>query len=56
MEAKRYTDELGLEVLVKGAIASHVLSDSIDVWAVGATSEIGDETLEKMTGLLEDTS
>ena len=54
MEAKRYADELGLEVLVKGAVAGHVLSDSIDVWAVGATSEIGDETLEKVTGLLED--
>ena len=54
MEAKRYTGELGLEVLAKAAVAGHVLDDSVDVWALGATSAIGDDTLEKVTGLLED--
>ena len=54
MEAKRHTNELGLEVLAKAAVAGHVLGDSVDVWAVGATSAIGDETLEKVTGLLEE--
>ena len=54
MEAKRCSDKLGLEVLAKAAVAGHVLSDSVDVWVVGATSAIGDNTLEEITGLLED--
>jgi hypothetical protein len=55
MEAKRYDDKLRLETLAgKVILGGHVLEGRVDVWALGATSEVGDETLAKLTDILED--
>jgi hypothetical protein len=55
MEAKRYRDKLGLEDLAgKAVLAAYFLQEKVDVWVVGATSEVGDVTLEKLTLILED--
>jgi hypothetical protein len=55
LECKRYDDALTLEDLAgKVTLAIHELGDVIDLWAVGATSEVGDVTEKKLSALLEE--
>ncbi|MEF3696309.1 hypothetical protein [Desulfolutivibrio sp.] len=55
LECKRYKDDLRLEDLVgKVEIARHELGGDIDVWALGATSEVGDGTLAYLADILEE--
>ena len=55
LECKRYKDDLRLENLVgKVEIACQELGGDIDVWALGATSEVGDDTLMRLRGRLEE--
>lgn len=55
MEAKRYSDKLRLETLAgKAVVGGHVLDGIVDVWALCATSEAGDDTVQKLTHILED--
>jgi hypothetical protein len=54
LEAKRYDSDLRLEELAgKVVVAGSELEGRIDVWALGATSNVGDGTLAKLTGILE---
>ena len=54
MEAKRYReDELRLELLAgKVFVAAHLLE--IDLWVVGTTSAVGDNTVDKLRSILEE--
>jgi hypothetical protein len=55
IEAKRYDGDLRLENLAgKATIAAYALGGRMDVWALGATSEVGDDTLAKLTQVLEE--
>lgn len=55
MEAKRYSSSPPLEDVVgKSAVGGHALADAIDVWVLGCTSEVGDETLARLRSILED--
>ena len=55
IEGKRYDGDLRLEDLAgKVVVAGYALEGRIDVWALGATSEVGDETLAKLTDILEE--
>jgi hypothetical protein len=55
MEAKRYGDSLRLEdVAGKIWIASNELAPDIDLWALCATSEMGDSVLAKLEQMLEE--
>lgn len=54
LEAKRYDSSLRLEDLAgKGWLAAHALGGAVDVWAVGATSEVGDDTVRQLAGMAE---
>ncbi len=54
MEAKRYSDALTLEKLAgKATIAAIDLAGDIDLWVVGATSEVGEGTVRKLQAVLE---
>lgn len=54
IEAKRYDGDLRFEDLAgKATIAAYALAGRIDVWVLGATSEVGDDTLAKLTQVLE---
>ena len=54
LEAKRYDDNLRLEDLAgKAVVAGYSLEGQADVWALGATSEVGEGTLAKLTEILE---
>jgi len=53
LEGKLYTNDLRLEDLAgKVTVACHKLGGNIDVWALGATSEVGDDTLANLTEML----
>ncbi|MDQ7832867.1 MAG: hypothetical protein RDU30_14135, partial [Desulfovibrionaceae bacterium] len=53
LEGKLYKNNLRLEDLVgKVAVARYALGGDIDVWALGASSEVGDETLADLTKML----
>jgi hypothetical protein len=55
MEAKRYSNSPTLEeVAGKAVVAGNILSDTIDLWILGCTSEVGDDTIAKLTAILED--
>lgn len=55
IEGKRYDGDLRLEDLAgKVVVAGYALEGRIDVWALGATSEVGDDTLAKLTDILEE--
>ncbi|MGF6398341.1 hypothetical protein ABH905_002007 [Pseudomonas frederiksbergensis] len=55
MEAKRYRDSLRLEDIAgKIWIAAHELASDVDLWALCATSEMGDGVLIKLEQMLED--
>lgn len=55
MEAKRYSKSLRLEdVAGKIWIASHELASDVDLWALCATSEMGDGVLAKLEQMLEE--
>jgi len=55
MEAKRYTEPLRLETVAgKIWIASGELASDIDLWVLGATSEMGDGVLAKLEKMLEE--
>jgi len=55
MEAKRYSEPLSLEnVAGKIWIASHELASDVDLWALCATSEVGDGVLAKLEQMLEE--
>jgi hypothetical protein len=55
MEAKRYSESLRLEdVAGKIWIASHELASNVDLWALCATSEMGDGVLAKLEQMLEE--
>ncbi len=46
MEAKRYETDLRLEDLAgKAFLAGHFLEGDIDLWVLGATSEVGDDVV-----------
>jgi hypothetical protein len=50
MEAKRYDDDLRLETLAgKVVVGGYVLQEKVDVWVLGATSEVGDWALSRST-------
>jgi hypothetical protein len=54
LEAKRYDSDLRLEDLAgKVVVAGSELEGQIDLWALGATSNVGDVTLAKLTDILE---
>jgi hypothetical protein len=54
LEAKRYDDNLRLEVLAgKAAVAGNLLGGDVDLWALGATSEVGDDIARKLVSILE---
>jgi len=54
LEAKRYDRDFRLEDLAgKVVVAGSELEGRIDVWALGATSSVGDVTLAKLTKILE---
>jgi hypothetical protein len=54
LEGKRYDDALRLEDLAgKAVVGGHVLEGRVDVWVLGATSEVGDDTIAKLTQILE---
>ena len=54
LEAKRYDDNLRLEVLAgKAVVAGNLLGGDIDLWALGATSEVGDDVVKKLVSILE---
>lgn len=54
LEAKRYDDELRLEVLAgKAVVGGHVLEGKVDVWALGATVEVGEDVVVKLAEILE---
>lgn len=55
LEGKLYKNNLRLEDLVgKVAVARYELGGDIDVWALGASSEVGDDTLANLTEMLAD--
>lgn len=55
MEAKRYTESLRLEDIAgKIWIASNALAPDVDMWALCATSEMGDGVLQKLEEMLEE--
>ncbi len=55
LEGKLYRDKLRLEALAgKAVVAGHVMHGAVDVWALGTTSEVGDETAAKLADILED--
>ena len=55
MEAKRYSDNVSLENLAgKATVASLALAGACDLWIVGATSEVGDDTQRMLARLLEE--
>jgi hypothetical protein len=55
LEGKLYHDNLRLEHLAgKVAVAAAVLAGRVDLWALGASSEVGDETLAQLTRMLEE--
>ncbi len=54
-EAKRYERNLRLEdIAAKAWSAAHELDGVIDLWALCATSEVGDETVRKLNAMLDD--
>jgi hypothetical protein len=54
MEAKRYSDPLRLEVLAgKALVGATALSTRTDLWVLGATSEVGEDTVEWLTAIFE---
>jgi len=54
MEAKRYDENLRLETLAgKVVVGGHVLSGKVDLWILGATSEVGEDTVRQLTEILE---
>lgn len=54
MEAKRYQDALSLEDLAgKALLAGHYLENKVDLWVLGTTSMVGDETVGKLREILE---
>jgi len=55
MEAKRYDADLRLEDLLgKLSVAASELADRVDLYVLGATSAVGDDTAQKLTSFLED--
>jgi hypothetical protein len=55
MEGKRYDRDLRLEDLLgKIMVASSVLDGLIDLYVLGATSAVGDDTIQKLTAILEE--
>jgi hypothetical protein len=54
IEGKRYDDNLRLEELAgKAVLAGHVLAGKVDLWVLGATSEVGDDTVLQLFEVLE---
>jgi hypothetical protein len=54
IEGKRYDDNLRLEELAgKAVLAGHVLAGKVDLWVLGATSEVGDDTVLQLSEILE---
>jgi hypothetical protein len=54
MEAKRYDDNLRLEVLAgKVVLGGHVLEGKVDLWVLGATSEVGDDVERHLLEILD---
>lgn len=55
LECKLYTDRLTLERLAgKLIIAANTLDGRIDLWALAATSEVGDQVEKQLTTIVED--
>lgn len=55
MEAKRYSDSVPLQELAgKAALASFMLADGIDVWALAATVEVSEPTERTLRQILEE--
>lgn len=54
MEAKRYDSNLRLEELLgKATVAGFALGADTDLWVIGATTEIGDDIVRKVTIVVE---
>jgi hypothetical protein len=54
LEAKRYDDNLRLEILAgKAILAGHVLAGKVDLWVLGATTEVGDDIVWQLSELLD---
>lgn len=54
IEGKRYDDNLRLEELAgKAVLAGHVLAGKVDLWVLGATSEVGDDTVRQLFEVLD---
>jgi hypothetical protein len=55
MEAKRYSTDLRLEEIAgKAVLAAQMLDDVVDLWVLGATSEVGDDTVLQLTRILNE--
>jgi hypothetical protein len=55
MECKRYDVDLRLEDLMgKITVAGSVLEGLVDLYVLGATSAVGDDTVQKLTAFLEE--
>lgn len=55
MEAKRYDSSLRLEDLIgKASLATSALGSDTDLWVLGATTEVGDDTVRKLSKFFEE--
>ena len=55
MEAKRYDSSLRLEDLIgKASLATSALGLDTDLWVLGATTEVGDDTVRKLSVFFEE--
>lgn len=54
LEAKRYGSDLRLEDLAGKAVLGATTTGGIDVWALCATTEVGDDTVRQLHRILED--
>jgi hypothetical protein len=54
IEAKRYNSGLRLEDLLgKASVAGVALGGDTDLWILGATSEVGDDVVRNISGVVE---
>ena len=55
MEAKRYDSSLRLEDLAgKASLATSALGPDTDLWVLGATTEVGDDTVRRLSRFFEE--